>query len=171
MKRCYSLLLVFIILFSCKKSNNTNQLPVLGHTGENILACNVNGSPFIISGYMTAPALLSSVNGVEYSYLVSNTPSFFIYGVQKNTNIKIWFYFNYNGTPSIYNFYFDTTLVNPFIQYGGGYSGYETTSTNPGTVDITYFDGKIVAGTFSFDAFDSSAVVHITNGEFDININ
>ena len=169
MKKTFSILLIPFLFTCCKKSKN--QLPTLGHTGENMLACYVNGSPFIISGHMTAPALLSIVSGIEYSYLNSYTPSFFIYGIQEFTNDKIGFYFNYNGMPGVYNFYFDTTLVNPG-QYGGFYNnGYSTTATNPGTTDITYFDGKIVAGTFSFDAVDSGNVVHITDGEFDINVN
>jgi len=167
MKKTFSILLIPFFFTCCKKSN-TNQLPVLGHTGENILTCYVNGSPLIISGYQTSPCFLCTGNGVEYSYLISNISSFFIYGEQGN--IQIGFDFNYNGTPCEYAILVDTTVAYPSFM-AAYYNDFHSIYTNPGTVDITYFDGKIVAGTFSFDAVDSGNVVHITDGEFDINVN
>jgi len=176
MKKTFSILLIPFLFTCCNKVKN--QLPTLVHTGENILACYVNGSPLIISGHQTNGGIVNTIDGTKF---INSNPFIQIDAYQTNA-YEIGFVIRFADSVALgsYNFS-DTAHVFPSQSYGYYYNlnqtasyhylYYQTNATYSGTVNISYFDGKIVAGTFSFDALDSGNVVHITDGEFDINVN
>ena len=66
-KKVYVAVMILLFFIACKKESAT--LPPFTHSGQNMLACLVNGSPLIVYGHITSPSfstLTTTFGGVEY---------------------------------------------------------------------------------------------------------
>ena len=158
-------LAIYLIICGCNKGPETPHLPPATHTGANILACKVNGQVYIATGhgggwyngviwYVYSDSAVVTALGVASSYNTMGTPSF---------TMSMGSRFRGLGTYPIVK-----TTISPG---GGVYDTYYNSinTTTGGSITYTYYDGYVLAGTFVFDASDSSGhVVHITEGRFDI---
>ncbi len=162
------ILFICAALMCCKKSGNV--LPPLTHSGQDFVDCYMDGKPLIASGHKGNGGGFSNPYGVSYLY----TDSILEINIDEQS-YQLWFEFKFNGTPGVYDLYIDTTLAYPSVS-GAGYNSlvssnakvYNADPLHTGTVNVLYFDGNIISGTFSFDLADSNLVSHFTNGEFDI---
>jgi prepilin-type processing-associated H-X9-DG protein len=130
----------------------------------------MDGKPLIASGHKGNGGGFSNPYGVYYLYTDS-----IMQIIVDEQSYQLWFEFKFNSAIGVYDLYIDTTLIYPYIS-GAEYNGlsnandrvYNSDPSHTGTVNVLYFDGNIISGTFSFDLADTTLVSHFTNGEFDI---
>ena len=161
-------MLLFFASFQGVK--RTDQLPPLTHTGENIFACKVNGQLMVAT--QNSSAVIGEF-GIKFSHAKANG-LMYIQGSCNSPQYDIELSFRYNDTPGTYPLIVDY----PFYVYFWNYSKsaapsaanqYQPDATHTGAINITYYNGNIVAGTFAFDAVNRNGeVVHVTEGRFDI---
>jgi|GEM_PF-259749 len=167
----YVWLLAFVLaLCNCKKVDNLPQLPPVTHTGVNVLACKINGNVFIVSNNQTG-CLFCPKYGV--SFIIYNTGLISIDALNQQPRFEISINIPASDTISgNYQIPFTYPYFAGFSNYDGdpiSAGSYNIDSANNGKITILYYDGNILAGTFAFDAVNSSGqVVHITEGRFDI---
>ncbi len=144
------------------------ELPPLTHTGENMMACKINGK-VIIAGQNTANAsgvvIFSSSPDNELLYLSCEITS---------PHYEIELSIEYDDTLGVYPIINSYPYFGYFWDYTHSISAndsnqFQPDRTHPGTVTVTYNDGSIIAGTFAIEAVNRQGkVVHITDGRFDI---
>jgi len=159
----------FMLHSGCKKDDEP-ELPGPTQTGARTFGCKVDGRPFVTSGDQDANW---SKSGVVYFLYTDGSIS--VDARQANPREYIRFRFKFNNAPGTY-------YLNDLFQYKGFYTDlrsgstainggneYKTSDVNTGQINITHYDGDIIAGTFSFKAAnDSGEIVHLTEGRFDI---
>jgi hypothetical protein len=146
------------------------KLPEPTHTGENIFACNVNGE------LMVAKENSSDVIGdfgIKFSYSKANN-LMYIQGSCTSPQYDVELCFGYSDTLGtyplnmsypFYTFFWDLTSSSA----PNAINQFQPDVTHTGAITITYYDGTIIAGTFSFDGVNRKGdVVHVTDGRFDI---
>lgn len=164
------------IFASCKK--NTDGLPTETAYGANTFGCKINGLSYTPQGgdpssgiYPLSGGLYEDAIGNRGIYLRTINGSQNLHLYIKNASDTGVYYFNVNTTPKPI-----AVISESYACYGengiGGSKGYFiTNATNTGIIRITRFDPteRIVAGTFSFTAFNSTtnAVITVTDGRFD----
>ena len=134
-------------------------LPGATHTGQNVVACYVNGNAFIASGHM--PTGMGFFNWGDDYFIYDSLLA--IEGSNwNNESIHLSIKFTGLGT---YNLTQNNSQP-PFAYYQDTGSAFSSIN---GSVTISYYDGNILAGKFAFDGKSASgSIVHVTNGEFDI---
>ena len=161
-------ILSLLVLASFIKPGFDKDLPPLTHTGENMMACRVNGK-VIIAGQNVMNASgsvrFSSAPDNDLLYISCEIPS---------PHYEIELSINYDDTLGVY------PIINsyPYFGYFWDYTHsispndsnqFQPDKTHAGTVKVTYNDGSIIAGTFAMEAVNRRGkVVHITDGRFDI---
>jgi hypothetical protein len=163
-------LLSLLLTASFQEEKKVKQLPPITHTGENIFACKVDGQLMIASENSSQ---VIGEFGIKFSHAKANG-LMYIQGSCTSPQYDIELSFQYADTIGTY-----PLVVNyPFYTYFWDYSNsatpnasnqYAPDATHTGSINVTYYDGNIIAGTFSFDAVNRKGqVVHITEGRFDI---
>ena len=154
-------LIFLLVIPSCKKDNNSLQLPPLTHTGSDVLGFKANGVVKVLSG--DPMSSWSHSVGVYFQYYASG--QLIVHATSENSTAGLFFDFPYDGTLGSF----------PIVEgcpYGAQYydngPGYQTDSAHTGAITITYYDTYTLAGTFACDMVDASGnVIHITEGRFD----
>jgi hypothetical protein len=165
MKYVLVLLLSLLIVAGCNKSEEVS-LPEATHSGANTFSCMVDGKPYINSRKATRayPGGIDCALSLSNSVLYLSSGHFFSIKVPCNAPTGLFemagqypyrgYYWNYDNGTAI-------TGANEF----------RTDSVHKGSLTLTHYDGKTVAGTFCFDcANDAGQVIHITEGRFDITL-
>ena len=154
-------LLISMFTLGCKKQASTPlQLPPATHVGANILACKVNGQ--VVNSKGAAGKMSQFGDGVYY--VVSGDSNAVVHATSSG-NLPFSL-----DIGSKYRFALGTYKIEhtPYSS-GAGFNSFVTDSTHGGYITYTYYDGNILAGTFSFDAVNANdSVIHITEGVFDI---
>ncbi len=160
--------LSFVFLTSFIKIRFDKELPPLTHTGENMMACKVNGKVVIAGQNVTnasGSVRFSSAPDNELLYISCEIPS---------PHYEIEISIQYDDTLGVY------PIINsyPYFGYFWDYTHsispndsnqFQPDRTHTGKVNITYNDGSIIAGTFAMEAINRKGkVVRITEGRFDI---
>lgn len=178
MKKTLTLLICSIFLISaCSKDdeptptpvNSSDQLPPATQTGEVMLACTVNGVPYITKGY---GQVASHYQVVNFGY------EFIVRGINRTDLMYTIELFNRDSAPIQEGKVYVLNGNSP--GYGGG--GYvmngvnelihsTTTDSYTGEMTITRFDiqNEVVSGTFWFDIEDpwTGKIIEVRNGRFD----
>ena len=165
-KKVYVAVMILLFFTTCKKVNNTPQLPPITHNGVNITAFKIDGHNVVMYDNFIVPITFSNVamEPIEIDASISNPPC------------GIFINFPYQDSLGVYPILWT-------YPYGAGFAdntygsltntahsaSYQTDSLYNGSVNLIYYNGKEIAGYFHFDAIsDSGVVVHITDGRFDI---
>ena len=167
--------LLYLTLFvsGCNKDNNSGTivLPPPSHNGSDVIAFIANKQVIIFQGPLTflTPGVAYRLYG-DSTVLISAssfaTPNYSI-SIRCNINAN-----DMLGTYPIVSYPYP--LHAEFDDFSNGTlatgsNQFKVDSTHTGSITITYYDGTILAGTFSFDAVNANdSVIHIINGEFDI---
>ena len=155
---------VLLVVFSFGACTKQSQpaLPPPSHTGKNIFACSVNGGTFSTEGLVQFGGFFN--NGIMcYVDADSNLDIKAIAWDERSMSIGGKFH-------GVGSYPVDSSYPTPAGAFSAYYSdtGLSSYRAFQGTVNITYYDGNIVAGTFFFSACKTGNVVHATNGEFDV---
>lgn len=162
-----ALLLVFT---SFVKTGGDKDLPPITHTGENVMACRINGHA-IIAAENTAD--ISNPAAVRFSAAPDNE-LIYISGVFVSPRYDIEISFKYEDTLGVYPILDKYPYFGYFWDYTKSVSANDSNQFHPdkthsGSVKVMYNDGNIISGTFAFDGINRKGkVVHITDGRFDI---
>lgn len=174
MKSTFVILTLFI-LASCRKPNNSSDdgLPPPTQDGLNVIACKVDGNPWIISPSMGSYTLAFNVIVRNDSICFGGLPSpprfsqliqaFYFFFYQKADTGKIY---NLNDTT---NAYVRLTTDSTCAGYTGRI-GADLISAN-GSIRFTKYDtvNKIISGTFNCSfASPGCDSVRVTDGRFDL---
>jgi hypothetical protein len=168
---------IIIVLFACslvcgckKKIDAGPSMPSPTQTGQNIIACKVNGKTIIYSGI---PTYLNDV-GVRFGkYKMDNGIALNVEGHETEGHDDNLTLLIYELDPTVNGQYtFSTEITNDYAQYytGEGFANdtYKT-KNGSGYMKFTRYDSTVVAGTFEFTAYNpNGAKVEITEGFFDI---
>jgi hypothetical protein len=161
-------LLLFFASFIRIKSDR--DLPPLTHTGENIMACKINGQVIIAAENSSD---ISNPAAVKFSSAPDNE-LVYIGGVFVSPRYDIEISFRYGDSLGVYPIIDKYPYFGYFWDYTKAISPndsnqFQPDKTHTGSINITYNDGNIIAGTFAFDAVNRKGkVVHVTDGRFDI---
>ena len=161
-------LLVFFTSFI--KIGSDRDLPPITHTGENIMACRVNGLVVIASENANDP---NNPSVVRFSASPDNE-LVYIGGVFVSPRYDIEISFNYEDTLGVYPILDRYPYFGYFWDYTKSISPNDSNQfhpdkTHPGSINVMYNDGNIISGTFAFEGVNRKGkVVHITDGRFDI---
>ncbi|RRJ91604.1 hypothetical protein EG240_05235 [Paenimyroides tangerinum] len=169
-----SLSLLFLVI-ACNKDDDTNikpediVLPEATQTGAVMLACKVNGVPYICKGYNQVTSYYQWVDG-GYGFIIRGL---------KKTDFVWSISLGNRGNASMSKGTHPLNEVNPGY-WGGGYikGGPDsylkvslTNSTYIGEMTITKFDlaNEIVSGTFWFDVQNpwTGEKIEVREGRFD----
>lgn len=170
-------ILIFALLYVLAGCTKVDQYPTLSHSGKNIVAYRLNGRAIVISGHLVHPSGMGIYLGPDWGVEYTNGSNYFGIYASDNTGMNnLGIQIKFDSTTGTYPIYMDPTVVYPSITgafYNTPSSGtnlhfFQTDNSHTGYVHVTYYDGDIIAGTFSFDAVDSGQVCHITDGIFDI---
>ena len=172
MKNVTLLLSALVLLFctSFQDEKKSKELPPVTHTGENVFACKVNGE------LMVAKENTSDVIGnfgIKFSHARANG-LIYIEGSCTSPQYDIELSFGYQDTLGTYPLVMNYPFYTFFWDYSksatpNATNQYQTDSAHIGYINISYYDGTVIAGTFAFDAINRKGdVVHVTNGRFDI---
>jgi len=160
--------LSLLLLTSFIKPGFERELPPLTHTGENMMACKVNGKVIIAGQNITNAAGVvnfSSSPDKDILYLSCEISS---------PHYEIELSIDYDDTLGVYPIICSYPYFGYFWDYTHSISPNDSNQfqpdiTHPGTVTVTYNDGSIIAGTFAMEGVNRQGkVVHITDGRFDI---
>ncbi len=169
MKNIILILFSSFLLCTCSKLDNTQELPPATHNGANILACKINGKVFVASGTSNNVIATGVIATIFYDTLIN------IFAVTNNPHFEIMIFSKFSA--SLGRFQFGTDHFTNGAEYDDDTNGtlptggnfFNTDNIHSGYINYTYYDGKILAGTFAFDAVNGrDSVVHITEGRFDI---
>jgi hypothetical protein len=168
-----SLLFASLFVAGCKKDNATSTiiLPPPSHNGSDVIAFMANKKVIILSGPLTyiSPGVSYRLYGDSTVYISASSTANPNYSISIRCNIN---YGNILGTYPIVSSPYPLSAEFDDFSSGTvatGSNQFKVDSTHTGNITITYYDGTILAGTFSFDAVNADdSVIHITNGEFDI---
>ena len=171
-KKLYLPMCAIVALLFCSfiKIKSDRDLPPLTHTGENMMACRVNGQVIIASENTSD---MSNPSTVKYSSSPDND-LVYIGGVFVSPRYDIEISFRYADTLGVYPILDKYPYFGYFWDYTKAISPndsnqFQPDRTHKGTITVSYNDGNIIAGTFAFDAVNRKGkVVHITDGRFDI---
>jgi hypothetical protein len=173
MKRCCAVPAILLMLFAaCKKVDTGVPMPPITHTGQDILACRINGKVMTAKGGKGI-----SFFGSDAVYIYQGPMKYVIIDGKNTTStgdeILLSFYYDRsNNIAPISLFHSDSTkgsYFNNFKSVNGLCYCFYTSTINGGALTIDYDDGIAISGRFAFDAVDSSNnIVHITDGQFDI---
>jgi hypothetical protein len=160
---------ISLLLLGCNKE----ALPPLTYEGKNVFACRINGKTFVTQGKSGG---ILNFGGIRCIFNRSDSGVILSAQLQKPRH-DFSFRFKYMGTT------FPSTITDdyPYRAYYYDYSGgsalpgsgttYQTDSTHSGTLTITYYDGKVLAGIFEIDMVNGNGeLVHITDGRFDVSL-
>lgn len=166
---------VVLMFCSCSNDDNIKQpapqdiLPPATQTGVVMLACKVNGVPYICKGYDQLVSYYQWVNG-GYGFVIAGL---------KETNLTWSVELGNRGNAPISTGTYPLNGTNPGY-FGGGYvlggpdnylEGSVTNSIYTGEMTITKFDltTEIVSGTFWFDIQNpwTGEKIEIREGRFD----
>ena len=160
--------LSLVMLTSFIKPGFDKELPPLTHTGENMMACKVNGRVIIAGQYVanaTGFVQFSSSPDNGLLYLSCEIPS---------PHYEIELSIDYDDTLGVYPIISSYPYFGYFWDYTHSISPNDSNQfqpdiKHPGSVTVTYNDGSIIAGTFAMEGVNRQGkVVHITDGRFDI---
>ena len=167
--KTFLLFALLLNLYGCSKEPSP-QLPPATHTGANILACKVNGQVYIatnaVAGVFVTVIPVSYIFYSDSTLVVGAAGNSTLGNTMGTPNFNVSISSKFKGSIGTYSI-----ISTPFNPGGGVYNNDYTTAntTTGGSITYTYYDGYVLAGTFVFDASDSSGhVVHITEGRFDI---
>ena len=159
-----------LILASFIKIGGERDLPPITHTGENVMACRVNGKVIIASENSDD---MASASTVKFSYSPDNE-LLYIAGVFASPRYDVEISFKYEDSLGVYPILNQYPYFGYFWDYTKSISPNDSNQFHPdkvhtGSVNVLYNDGKIISGTFAFDGVNRKGkVVHITDGRFDI---
>ena len=159
-----------VVLTSFIKIGGDRELPPITHTGENVMACRVNGLVIIASENSDD---MASASTVKFSYAPDNE-LVYIAGVFVSPRYDLEISFKYEDTLGVYPIIDKYPYFGYFWDYTKAISPNDSNQFHPdkthtGSVHVLYNDGKIISGTFAFDGINGKGkVVHITDGRFDI---
>lgn len=179
MKKTLTLLFSSLfLLLACNKDddptptpvNPADQLPPATQTGEVMLACTVNGVPYITKGYDQVTSYYQWVNG-GYGFIIAG---------RKETDLMWQITIGNSGNAPIEQGKTYPLNSNNPGHYGGGkviggpdnhLNSSVTNTTYTGELTITKFDlqNEIVSGTFWFDIENpwTGKKIEVRNGRFD----
>ena len=174
MKNSIYILLLTLVFISCKKDDEVPQpiddLPPATQVGAVMLACKVNGVPYICKGYEQVTSYYQWVNG-GYGFVVTGRKE---YNLMWQITIG-----NKGNAPIVEGKTYYLNSDNPGYYGGGKVEGgpdnyLETALTSgiyTGEMTITKFDleNEIVSGTFWFDIEDpwTGEKIEVREGRFD----
>lgn len=172
MKRAVLPVGIALLLLSTSfiKGKYDRELPPLTHTGENVMACKVNGQVIIASENAND---IANAAAVKFSSSPDND-LVYIGGVFVSPRYDIEISFKYSDTLGVYPIIDKYPYFGYFWDYTKAISPndsnqFQPDKTHTGSVHVMYNDGNIIAGTFAFDGINRKGkVVHITEGRFDI---
>ena len=169
----YLIVPVIILLFAaCKKADTGVPMPPFTHTGQDILACKINGTVMIAKGGKGMSFFPSDI-----VYISQDTQKHVTIDGKNTTStgdeiLMSFYYDRLQNVHTINLFASGSTQASYYNNYksvNGTCFCYHSTPVNGGSLTIDYDDGITIAGRFAFDAADSSGnIVHITEGQFDI---
>ena len=171
MKTNIMLLFLCLFCFSCKKTDNTAQLPPITHTGANIVAFKLNGKVYIVT--KNQPSCLLCSYGITYSP-PDNTGLIYINANNENPRFEINIQFHFADSIGTYLIKGNYPNISYFYDYSNGTlstgsNSFSTDSLRGGVLNVLYFDGHIISGTFQFDEISSNdSIIHVTEGRFDL---
>lgn len=150
---------------SCKLKAPEPELPPLTHEGKNVLGCKINGKVWVLD---KGKATWNHPYGVGFGLFNDSTLHIFA-----NDEYEISLNHKYNRITGLYEPTSKYPYQNRVVYYTNppfkGSQEHYTDSAHTGWINVSFYTGTIVAGTFAFDAVnDSGNVVHITEGRFDI---
>ncbi len=165
--------LITLVFISCKKDDEVPQpiddLPPATQVGAVMLACTVNGVPYICKGYEQVTAYYQWVNG-GYGFVVTGrkeTDSLMKISMGNMENAPIEEGKTYILNGDIPGYFGGAGLLN-------GFNNFESVVTNnnyTGEMTITKFDleNEIVSGTFWFDIENpwTGEKIEVREGRFD----
>ena len=160
--------LSFLLLTSFIKQRFEKELPPLTHTGENMMACKINGKVIIAGQNLTNAAGVvnfSSSPDKDLLYISCEITS---------PHYEIELSIDYDDTLGVYPIICSYPYFGYFWDYTHSISPNDSNQfqpdiSHPGSVTVTYNDGNIIAGTFAMEAVNRQGkVVHLTDGRFDI---
>ena len=164
------LLLLLPFCSFAQEEKKKKELPELTHSGENVFACKVDGQ------LMMAVENNSEVIGdfgIKFSHSKSNK-LMYISGSCTSPQYEIELSFPFNDTLGTYPLTTDYPYYTIFWDLSNSATPnatnqFQPDSTHTGSVNITYYDGNIIAGTFNYDAVNRNGKpVHVAFGRFDI---
>jgi hypothetical protein len=161
------LLSAILMAAGCSKTPDPEpQLPPITTEGKNILACKINGELFIVDRKWDR----THKWGTHFS-IITNGMS--ITSVKQDPKKEFYIYFSFIdgknsyplGSGSNYVKFSDRTNLATDM------NPYYTDSVYTGVLNILYYSGEILSGTFEFDVVNSDGkVLHITDGRFDLTL-
>ncbi len=163
--------IAFLLFFtSFIKVKSDRDLPPITHTGENIMACRVNGQVIIAAENSSD---ISNPAAVKFSSAPDNE-LVYISGTFVSPRYDIEISFKYADSLGVYPIIDKYPYFGYFWDYTKAISPndsnqFQPDKTHTGSVNVIYNDGNIISGTFAFDGINRKGkVVHITDGRFDI---
>ena len=159
-----------IMMLTSFQGKSDRQLPPLTHSGQNILACRVNGNVNIAAENKNDPGGASEVN----FNVVPDKEMIYLSAVFVSPRYDIEISFEYADTPGTYPIVVNYPYFGYFWDYTKSLSPndsnqYQPDAMHTATINVSFFDGNIISGTFQMDAVNRQGkVVHITDGRFDI---
>ena len=161
---------LLLFLTSYVRIPGERDLPAITHTGENIMACRINGQIIIAAENTTD---LANASSVKFSAAPDNE-LVYIGGVFVSPRYDIEISFKYADTLGVYPIVDKYPYFGYFWDYTKAISPndsnqFHTDKTHIGSIKVLYNDGNIISGTFTFDAINRKGkVVHVTDGRFDL---
>ena len=161
---------LFLFFTSFRQVRSDHGLPPITHTGENVMACRVNGQVIIAAENPNDP---SNPAAVKFSEAPDND-LLYIGGIFVSPRYDIEISFRYGDSLGTYPILYKYPYFGYFWDYTKSMSvndsnQFQPDRTHGGNVTVTYLDANIIAGTFSFEAINRKGkVVHVTEGRFDI---
>ena len=134
-----------------------------------MVACYINGNAFISTGKRPVPnifgedGIIGIISGDSSVYISANSKS--------DRSILLQSRLDSIGICKFGSDYYQNGALCYLFTNGTMPTGdvtYTTDSLHGGSITYTYYDRKILAGTFQFDAVNGNGVViHVTDGRFD----
>ena len=161
-----AVMLLFFTSFIKVKSDR--DLPPITHTGENVMACRINGQVIIAAENSSD---ISNPAAVKFSAAPDNE-LIYIAGVFVSPRYDIEISFKYSDSLGVYPIIDRYPYFGYFWDYTKAISPndsnqFQPDKTHTGSVNVIYNDGNIISGTFAFDAINRKGkVVHVTDGRF-----
>ena len=155
------LVLIFAVFTGCD-----NFLPLPSKNGKNIFGCKIDGQTL-----RTTKINLLSDNPL---FAKMTDSSFYVTGDDYNDRIAVLINVSRINKKGKFNLDQHNNAMYIDNNYPGKY--YSTTQKYTGQVNVTRFDykNKVISGTFEFEAVnkkDSTDVVKVTRGRFDVDLN
>ena len=161
---------LMLVFTSFARIGGDKDLPPITHTGENVMACRVNGHVIIAA---ENSADIANPTTVRFSSAPDNE-LIYIGGVFISPRYDIEISFKYQDTLGVYPIIDKYPYFGYFWDYTKSVSANDSNQFFPdkvhtGSINVLYNDGNIISGTFAFDGINRKGkVVHITDGRFDI---